>query len=179
MKLKLQDFAQIDHVEIDFGEPADLAVLVGQQATGKSLVLQWLKLLTYPLVIRRDWERSGCNWKSADPLRPFDLFFGEGLGKGCRPTTRVSVDGQPVQRIPAGGVSRLTKSEALNIQTVILEEPDLGLHPKALFSIGVVVLHLMSRGYRVVHTHPHAVPCSSPPDCRLARDLAGPGTSPR
>jgi hypothetical protein len=47
--------------------------------------------------------------------------------------------------LPSGGVSTLE-----NIETVVLEEPELGLHPKALFALGISVLHLMARGYRVV-----------------------------
>lgn len=285
MKLNIRDFAQISEADVEFGEPGDLTLLVGQQATGKSLVLQWLKLLTDPLVVRRDWERYGSNWKAPAPLRPLDLFFGEGLGAGFRPgKTRVALDGvtadlaslfrkprsgadEPVETtyyipahrallladgwpknfqqhgpgtpyvaraqserlarwlsesgepvfpvsnrlpqqirklfdeaifhgaklqvdrsspqsrlvlhagessvipfmawtagqrefvplllalyelMPSGGLSRLRTSGKYDIKTVVLEEPELGLHPKALFAMGVIALHLMARGYRVV-----------------------------
>lgn len=285
MKLSIRDFAQISDAEIDFGDPGDLTLLVGQQATGKSLVLQWLKLMTDPLVIRRDWERYGFNWKLPETVRPLDLFFGEGLGTGYRPDhTRIALDGtvadlrqmfrkprgsgdEPVEStyyipahrallladgwpknfqqhgpgtpyvaraqserlarwlsdsgepvfpvsnrlpqqirklfddaifhgarlqvdrsspqsrlvlhageasvipfmawtagqrefvplllalyelMPAGAMSRLKTSGQYDIQTVVLEEPELGLHPKALFAVGVIALHLMARGYRVV-----------------------------
>jgi AAA domain, putative AbiEii toxin, Type IV TA system len=36
-----------------------------------------------------------------------------------------------------------------DIHTVVIEEPELGLHPKAVFALGHAVLHLMARGYRV------------------------------
>ena len=285
MRLCVRDFAQISEADIDFGEPGDLTLLVGQQATGKSLVLQWLKLLTDPLVVRRDWERYGSNWKTPAPLRPLDLFFGEGLGAGFRPgKTQVTLDSanadlaslfrkpsgstaEPVETtyyipahrallladgwpknfqqhgpgtpyvaraqserlarwlsesgesvfpvsnrlpqqirklfdeaifhsaalrvdrsspqsrlvlhagessiipfmawtagqrefvpmllalyelMPAGGLSRLQKAGKYDVKTVVLEEPELGLHPKALFAVGVIALHLMARGYRVV-----------------------------
>lgn len=285
MKLSVWDFAQISNVDIDFGEPGDLTLLVGQQATGKSLVLQWLKLLTDPLPVRRDWEQYGFNWKQPETFRPLDLFFGEGLGRGYRPgSTRIALNGQaadpttlfnkargrlveavettyyiPAHRallladgwprnfqqhgpgtpyvaraqserlarwlgdsgsmvfpvsnrltkpvrtmfdeaifhgadlkvdrsspqsrlvldagggsiipfmawtagqrefvplllalyelMPAGASSRLRKEDRFDIRTVVLEEPELGLHPKALFAVGVVALHLMARGYRVV-----------------------------
>lgn len=285
MKLEIKNFAQIEDVEIDFGRPGDLTILVGEQATGKSLALQWLKLLTDPLAVRRDWERFGFNWKSEDPLRPLDLFFGEGVGQGFQDgSTVVQLDGRSIdlrslfvkpksksadaiestyyipahrallladgwpqnfqqhgpgtpyvaraqserlarwlnasersvfpvtkrlpaeirnlfdeaifhkshlevdrssiksrlvlrttnsqaipfmawtagqrefvplllalyELMPAGAMSRLAKAGEFDIQTVILEEPELGLHPKALFAVGVVVLHLMARGYRVV-----------------------------
>lgn len=289
MKLTINDFAQIKSAEIDFGEAGDLTILVGQQATGKSLVLQWLKLVTDPLTVRRDWERFTPNWKTSDEVRPLDLFFGEGLGQGYRSgQTSIKLDGAEVrlktlfnrqsgrraaagddpvestyfipahralllmdgwpryfqqhilgtpyvakvqserltrwlsdagtsifpianrlpkelrelfdssifhsatldvdrsspqsrliltvdgknaipymawtagqrefvpllialyELLPFGGNTRLQKQGEANIETVILEEPELGLHPKALFAVGVAILHLMGRGYRVV-----------------------------
>jgi len=288
MRLDVQDFAQIRSASINLGEPGDLTIFVGQQATGKSLVLQWLKLACDPLSVRRDWERFGANWKTDDVLRPLDLFFGEGIGAGYRETTRVVLDGKnlsaktlfnrpggrkalervdrvesvyyiPAHRallladgwprnfqqhvpgtpyvaraqserlarwlgdskasifpvsnrlpqelrtlfdeaifhkttlsvdrsspqsrlvlktaqsapipymawtagqrefvpllialyelLPSGKQARLQQQGVIDIQTVILEEPELGLHPKALFAVGISVLHLLARGYRVV-----------------------------
>jgi hypothetical protein len=41
-----------------------------------------------------------------------------------------------------------------SVRWVIIEEPEMGLHPKAIFSFMLLVLELMSRGYRViVSTH--------------------------
>jgi len=284
MKLLIEEFAQIRRADIDFGQAGDLTVLVGQQATGKSLALQWLKLLTDRAFIRATWEKYSINWKiKDDATRPLDLFFGEGLGHGFTENkTRIHLDrkehlltnlldfgkGQksdpsaiaektyyipahrallladgwplafqqhrigtpfvaraqserllqwlnlseknifPIQNrlqaslrdhfntaifhgaqlnidrashqsrlvltaqgttsipymawtagqrefvpllialyelLPAGGVPRLD-----SVETVILEEPELGLHPKALFAVGIAILHLLSRGYRVV-----------------------------
>ena len=284
MKLLIENFAQIERASIDFGEPGDLTLLVGQQATGKSLVLQWLKLLTDRGHVRSNWEKYSINWKIKDDvLRPLDLFFGEGLGKGyTEKKTKIQLDAKnfsidtlfdyarghktdtsaileqtyyiPAHRallladgwplafqqhrigtpyvaraqserllqwlnrseegifpirnrlqsgirslfndaifhgaqlnvdrashqsrlvltagqataipymawtagqrefvpllialyelLPAGGVSQLA-----SVETVILEEPELGLHPKALFAVGIAILHLINRGYRVV-----------------------------
>jgi hypothetical protein len=283
MKLSIKNFAQIEKADIDFGEPGDLTLLVGHQATGKSLILQWLKLLTDRTLVRATLEKYGVNWKvKDDPLRPLDLFFGEGLGQGYRvdetaikldervqkldtlfdygkgqkadpssipektyyiPAHRALLlaDGWPVafqqhrigtpfvaraqserllqwlnksetgifpiqnrlqagirdkfneaifhgarlnidrashqsrlilsadkaaipymawtagqrefvplllalyELLPAGAVPRLD-----SVETVVLEEPELGLHPKALFAVGISVLHLLARGYRVV-----------------------------
>jgi len=96
MKLLIERFAQIESAEIDFGGPGDLTVLIGQQATGKSLTLQWLKLLLDADSVRSDWDRFASNWKSPfDPLRPLDLFFGEGLSKGfVEGETRLVLDGR-------------------------------------------------------------------------------------
>lgn len=83
MRLIIKSFAQIAHADIDFGLPGDLTLLVGQQATGKSLVLQWLKLTADRAKIRNDWDRYGTNWKvNGQKLRELDVFFGEGLGNG-------------------------------------------------------------------------------------------------
>ncbi|PAT40711.1 hypothetical protein CK623_04945 [Vandammella animalimorsus] len=286
VKLRIEKFAQIESAEIDFGQAGDLTILVGEQATGKSLVLQWLKLLTDRVAIRRTWEHYGINWRSGEhPSRPLDLFFGEGIGKGGYDFdhTRIELDGVSYKldslfRLPKGNAAAqkeqraertyyipahralllmdgwplafqqhrtgtpyvaraqserilqwLNQSDkalfpiknrlhasirslfseaifhgaALNIDrasqqsrlilsvsqasaipymawtagqrefvplllalyelmpagrntkvqavdTVILEEPELGLHPKALFAVGVAVLHLMARGYRVI-----------------------------
>jgi hypothetical protein len=287
MQLSIKQFAQIRHAEIDFGKPGDLTLLVGQQATGKSLVLQWLKLMCDRPKIREDWNRYGANWRVAsEPLRELDVFFGEGLGAGYDiKQTQIELDGKrfslapknrsdqeatesvyfiPAQRallmadgwprpfssyvqgtpyvaraqserlvqwlgngqetifpisrklpeslrnrfeqtifhgasvqadrqstqsrmllnIKSQGGSghktripymawtagqrefvpllmalyRLLPSSAMTkdpeIHTVVIEEPELGLHPKAVFALGHAVLRLMERGYRVaVSTH--------------------------
>lgn len=283
MKLSIKNFAQIALLDIDFGAPGDLTILVGQQATGKSLALQWLKLASDALVVRQDWDRYGTNWKiSGNDTRPLDMFFGEGLGQGYQEgTTQICLDSKPIRlksmfNAPSGRTQRETPKEKLyyipahrallladgwpktfqqhvigtpyvaraqserlvqwlsastqaifpiknklpselrdlfdesifhnvklsidkkspqsrlilnagrtgeipymawtagqrefvpllialyellpsggvstleNIETVVLEEPELGLHPKALFALGIAMLHLLARGYRVV-----------------------------
>lgn len=41
-----------------------------------------------------------------------------------------------------------------NVEWVVIEEPEMGLHPKAILSVMLLVLDLMSRGYRVaLSTH--------------------------
>lgn len=47
--------------------------------------------------------------------------------------------------MPPGGVSRKN-----DIDTVIIEEPEMGLHPQAIISFGLLVLELLERKYRVV-----------------------------
>jgi hypothetical protein len=37
-----------------------------------------------------------------------------------------------------------------DLTTVIIEEPEMGLHPQAIVSFGLLVLELMQRGYRVI-----------------------------
>lgn len=108
MKLSIQNFAQIRSAEIDFGAPGDLTLLVGQQATGKSLVLQWLKLMCDRPKIREDWDRYGTNWRvTGEPLRELDMFFGEGLGNGFNKAhTRVKLNEKEFSLAPRNGANQ-------------------------------------------------------------------------
>ena len=80
MKLQIKNFAQIAHLDFDFGDVGDLTMIVGPQATGKSLALQWLKLACDRLVVREDLERFGFDWSNQREF--IDLFFGEGMSSG-------------------------------------------------------------------------------------------------
>ena len=96
MKLQIKNFAQIAYLDFDLGNVGDLTMIVGPQATGKSLALQWLKLACDRLVVREDLERFGFDW--SDISQFFDLYFGEGMRNGYRaavphPTT-VALDGK-------------------------------------------------------------------------------------
>ncbi len=95
MKLQIKNFAQIANLDFDFGSVGDLTMIVGPQATGKSLALQWLKLASDRLIVREDLERFGFDWGGISQF--IDLYFGEGMSSGYRPTgnnrTSVSLDG--------------------------------------------------------------------------------------
>lgn len=83
MKLQIKNFAQISNLDLDFGDIGDLTMIVGPQATGKSLALQWLKLACDRLIVREDLERFGFDWK--DQREFIDLYFGEGMRGGFHP----------------------------------------------------------------------------------------------
>ena len=72
--LEVRHFAQIDEARIEFG---DLTVLVGPQASGKSLLLQWLKVAIDRREIVAALEEAGHDVKSRHNL--LDLTFGEGM----------------------------------------------------------------------------------------------------
>ena len=57
--LSFQHVGPIADAEIDFG---DLIVLVGPQATGKSIFLQFLKLLLDTGAIFRILRKNGLDW---------------------------------------------------------------------------------------------------------------------
>lgn len=76
--LHIENFAHIREVDIRFG---DLTVLVGAQATGKSLALQWLKTALDGKHIVSALRDAGQE-VDADIL--IDLIFGVGMGKSWR-----------------------------------------------------------------------------------------------
>jgi hypothetical protein len=83
----------IKNASIEFG---DLTVLVGPQATGKSLFLQLLKLLLDIRPIREELKRFNLDWGGS--LENFlDLYFGEGMsGIYDAKRTQIEADGKAV-----------------------------------------------------------------------------------
>ena len=90
--LDLRHFAQIETAHIEFG---DLTVLVGPQATGKSLILQWLKLAFDIPEIVYALKEAGHDVTTAENL--LDLSFGEGMSAAWNANkTAVSLDHRPL-----------------------------------------------------------------------------------
>lgn len=104
MKLKIQNFAQIENVDLDVGGVGDLTLIVGPQATGKSIALQWLKLACDRAVIRDELEKFGFAW--ADAQEFFGVYFGEGMQQGYKSTgkgpTSVQLDEKPLSLATIG-----------------------------------------------------------------------------
>jgi len=75
MKLKLINVGQLDEAEVEFG---DLTVLVGPQASGKSIFLQFLKLMIDGPKIIADLKRYGYDWQGKLDLF-LNLYLGEGM----------------------------------------------------------------------------------------------------
>jgi len=74
-RLSLENIGPIKRADIEFG---DLTVLVGPQATGKSIFLQWLKLVIDADAVRNEFKRFSIEWRN--DLRNFlELYFGEGM----------------------------------------------------------------------------------------------------
>ena len=57
--LQLKHVGPIEEATVQFG---DLTVLVGPQATGKSVFLQFLKLMVDPMPIFAAFKRYGLDW---------------------------------------------------------------------------------------------------------------------
>ncbi len=75
MQLRLRNVGQLVDADIEFG---DLTVFVGPQATGKSIVLQFLKLLVDTGHVQEELRRYGMDWSGQLP-EFFDIYFGEGM----------------------------------------------------------------------------------------------------
>jgi hypothetical protein len=91
--LSVQHFGPIESVEVGFG---DISVLVGPQATGKSLVLQWLKLAVDDSRILGTLNRHGFEaFGKGDVL--IGHFFGEDYAKSyIQGRTEVRFDGRAI-----------------------------------------------------------------------------------
>ena len=91
--LQVSNFGQLKDANVRIG---DLTVLVGPQATGKSVFLQLMKLLIDPGAIRSEFSRFSIGW--GDEFGGFlDLYFGEGMRSLYdSDTTHIFSDGKRV-----------------------------------------------------------------------------------
>jgi hypothetical protein len=73
--LKLENVGQIKLAEVEFG---DLTILVGPQATGKSIFLQFLKLAADTGYVHDEMRKHGMDWKRSLPDF-LDVYLGDGM----------------------------------------------------------------------------------------------------
>ena len=94
-QLEVRSFGPIKQGSIEFG---DLTVLVGPQASGKSLWVQLFKVIQDAAAIRKDLKQYGFDWlRGEDPDAHFRaIYFGGGMQSIWSSATTVSSDGQPV-----------------------------------------------------------------------------------
>lgn len=91
--LKVSRFGPIHEGTVEFG---DLTLLVGPQATGKSLFLQLHKLLEDIGAVKAELQRFNLRW-NGDISSFLELYFGEGMSNLYnREQTHIVEDGQPV-----------------------------------------------------------------------------------
>jgi len=76
MKLELRNVGQLRQATVEFG---DLTVLVGPQASGKSIFLQFLKLYLDSRKVVADLRKHGLEWQKS-----FESFLGLYLGEGMQ-----------------------------------------------------------------------------------------------
>jgi hypothetical protein len=89
--LHIKNFAQLRGVDVAFG---DLTVLVGPQATGKSLALQLLKLAVDGSRIAGTLRQRGFGWASRAEF--CTVYFGEGMERAWTDATSVRFSGRTV-----------------------------------------------------------------------------------
>ncbi|MGH7967212.1 MAG: AAA family ATPase [Limisphaerales bacterium] len=87
-RLKVENFGPIKSADVHFG---DLTVFVGPQASGKSIFLQLLKLLTDQAYIKNEFGRAGVDWQGRFP-QFLQVYFGEGMHSLWKPNTRVRLN---------------------------------------------------------------------------------------
>ena len=92
--LKLTSLGQIPEADITFG---DLTVFVGEQASGKSILLQLVKLILDAGDITQTLKKHGFDWHGE--LKNFlSLYFGEGMdGIWDNASTQITVDDEGVE----------------------------------------------------------------------------------
>lgn len=110
--LKIRSFGPIEKADVQFG---DLTLLVGPQASGKSIFLQLLKLLLDKNNIRKTLEQYSIIWgKEADKI--LDFYFGEGMSKIWKNNSEIELDGKSYSKkflLPSktGRIGNTTKNE--------------------------------------------------------------------
>ena len=72
--LRVLNFARVKEGSFEFG---DLTVFVGPQATGKTLVLELIKLVEDRNTIMKNLKKQGFEWKNTNEF--LSLYFGEGM----------------------------------------------------------------------------------------------------
>ena len=90
--MRLKNVGQIADANLTFG---DLTVLVGPQASGKSITLQWLKLLQDIGLIQQQLDTYGLDYAGQLPAL-LEVYFGEGMHSIWREASEVHVDGKPI-----------------------------------------------------------------------------------
>ena len=131
-QLHVEQLAQIWKADVEFG---DLTLLVGPQASGKSVFLQLFKLVKDHGPITKTLKRYGYSYEPGVTESPSDplltLMFGEGMGAIWRQESRVKADGKLVD------LSALRKGNGKDQESVLQEKID----PRAL---GAALRHFLT-----------------------------------
>lgn len=87
-RIHLTSLGQIPEADVSFG---DLTVFVGEQASGKSILLQLVKLILDTSDITRTLKTHGFDWRK-EPKAFLPLYFGEGMEGIWSDATKINVD---------------------------------------------------------------------------------------
>ncbi len=89
--LTLRKLGQLKDADIRFG---DLTILIGKQATGKTLFLEMLKLAVDTGYIQSELTGHGFDWSKKKETF-FDLYLGEGMRSVLQDQSKVVIDSKP------------------------------------------------------------------------------------
>ena len=90
-QLLVENWGQIEKADIALG---GLTVLVGPQASGKSILLQCIRLVADIGYVLYRLKEHGLDW-DGEVARFFDVYLGEGMGGIMKPgSTRIEADGE-------------------------------------------------------------------------------------
>lgn len=131
--LSVSSFGPISAATLRFG---DLTLLVGPQATGKSLFLQTLKLVIDGQPIASALKRYGFDWQG-NPEEFLTSYFGEGVGEAWdSTTTRADWGGKPFDPKKAIGPGKPREERVFYIpaQRVLMLSTD---WPRDFMSYGI------------------------------------------
>lgn len=107
-RIKITSLGQIAEADISFG---DLTVFVGEQASGKSILLQLVKLILDAGDITQTLKKHGFDWQKKVENFLF-LYFGEGMQTiWSQDETTVTID--KADFTPQNALSRRKKDETL------------------------------------------------------------------
>jgi energy-coupling factor transporter ATP-binding protein EcfA2 len=101
--LKVKNLGPITEADIAF---RDLTVLVGPQATGKSITLQLLKLLVDTGSVHQQLRNYGLDWRG-EVSAFLEIYFGEGMSSIWNDTSSLRWEGKDVNlAVRARGANR-------------------------------------------------------------------------
>ena len=89
-KISLENVGQLKSADVEFG---DLTVLVGQQATGKTVFLEILKLIADKGHIHSQLTKHGFDWKGNRDLF-LDTYLGEGMRSIWSDQSQLKINGK-------------------------------------------------------------------------------------
>ncbi len=92
--LQVKSLGPIQEAQVNFG---DLTLLVGPQASGKSIFIQMLKLIIDKKHIRKILEQYNFVW-SKNPDEVLDRYFGEGMHGIWQKDTKLIFDGKTIDK---------------------------------------------------------------------------------
>jgi AAA ATPase domain len=103
-RLTIKNFAQIEQVDLQFG---DVTVLVGAQGTGKSIALQWLKTAMDGRQIVSALETAGQQSRKPEVL--IDLIFGVGMHSAWLEGSEIIFNGKKIRPADIGKIGNGTE----------------------------------------------------------------------